>query len=224
MLSKYEVNHKWTEILETLKLSLSQRQFTHFLNSTATMENDGSLTIELAKSANVEMVEHQLNDVVKRTTYKVFGDIPISYQLPFYDLPEPAPPIMRDYDSEFSELMHSATENEARVTYKLNFVAITGDILAAIILSDLEFWHSPNQKGRSKLRVQHDNEYWIARTNKDWQKITGMTARQVQLAIDRLVKSNLVIKQNYRFNGLKMQHLRINRKVFVELVKQNRTV
>lgn len=86
-----------------------------------------------------------------------------------------------------------------------------GDHLAATIFSQLLYYHLPDQKGRgTRLRVQKDGHYWVAKKYNDWYeecRINEFTARN---KIGQLKKTGLIRTDNFRFNGLKILHLRID--------------
>lgn len=213
---KYSTD-KWPEVLAALKTSLSKAQYSHFRGSTATLEPGGSLTIYLRHTVKIEAIEHQLGHIVRRCITSVYDDRPFNYQLSFPALPEPIPPPppIRDTSAEFATLMIQERAEKDFISFKRIFATMTGDTLAGLVLSNLIFWYMPNKKGDSKLRVHRDGHYWIARTRDEWQTETTIKPRQLDRVIKRLIDLGLVVKANYRFNGLRTMHLRIDESAYV---------
>lgn len=101
------------------------------------------------------------------------------------------------------------------IDFKKLYVDMTGDHLAALALSEIVYWHLPNQQGQSKLRVTHEGEQWIAVPRYEWWDRTRMTPRQIDSAMKKLVKTKLVVKKFFAFNRAKTTHVRINWDAFL---------
>ena len=208
-------HEQWPQVLERIP-SVHRAPFQ---NSYAEIEPDGSLTIWLPHTANIELIENRMDGVVRQAVQPIYGDCPINYQLAFPALPEPvpAPPPIRDTAGEFALLMAQEREEKDIISFKRIFVKMCqGDTLAGLLLSQIVFWHTPNKQGKSKLRIYRDGEYWIAKTREEWEQDTTINARRVDRLIDKLVDLGLLIKANYRFNGIKKRHVRIDKSNYID--------
>ena len=108
-------------------------------------------------------------------------------------------------------------ETAARDTidFKKLYVDMTGDHLAALALSEIVYWHLPSKQGGTRLRVNHEGELWIACPRYEWWDRTRMSPRQIDGALKKLVKANLVVKKFYAYNRAKTTHVRINWDAFL---------
>ncbi len=90
------------------------------------------------------------------------------------------------------------------------YVDIAGDLVAGILLSQIIYWHLPNKKGKSKLRVQRKGNYWIAKKREAWWDECRITAKQFDRASALLKNKALIEMQVFKFNGAPMKHIRLN--------------
>ena len=90
---------------------------------------------------------------------------------------------------------------------------LEGDVVAALVLSQILYWYSPSQKTlKSKLKVRkHLTEpvYWIAKSAKEWSEELGISPKQAVRAIQTLVARGLVVTEVHRFNGSPTVHCRL---------------
>ena len=94
-----------------------------------------------------------------------------------------------------------------------------GNILAGLMLSQILYWHEPNEQGRSKLRVCKQGKYWLVKKRTDWHDECRLTEDQARNALDILKKSGLVETMVARFDGTPMTHLALCKDVFMGLYK-----
>lgn len=87
--------------------------------------------------------------------------------------------------------------------------AAAGDVVVGLLLSQITYWSSPTATGESKLKVQRDGVYWIAKTREQWMAETGLTLKQYKRAITVLKSRHLVAVKVMRFGGLAQSHLRL---------------
>lgn len=115
---------------------------------------------------------------------------------------------------EFSALRKYAAiqkSQEDKVCVQKAYIDITGDIEAAFVLDELLFFTLPRpETGRSGLRVWKEGFLWMAVGREDWWERKRLTARQADLATDKLIEKKLVFKEVHKFNGLNTVHLRLN--------------
>jgi len=93
---------------------------------------------------------------------------------------------------------------------------ITGDALAALLLSKIVYWFRPGKTGRKKTRVVKDGRDWIAKKRKDWDNECCLSERQFDRAIKILKDQGLVETKVYKFAGDPQTHISLNGDVFME--------
>lgn len=98
------------------------------------------------------------------------------------------------------------------------YVDITGDLKAGALLSQICYWFSPNSAGESRIRITKGGRGWVAKRIEDWYDEIRITAKEYRRAIKRLKDLRLVEVGNWRFNGLRTQHVSLNEERLVELV------
>ncbi len=98
------------------------------------------------------------------------------------------------------------------------YVDITGDLIAGILLSQILYWHSPNEDGSSKLRVKKEGSYWLAKTQKDWWEEIRISVDQYKRAVKILDEKNLIVKKVFKFDSAPTTHIRINGDVFIRYI------
>jgi len=105
--------------------------------------------------------------------------------------------------------------NSDNVSIPKIYIDMTGDIEAAAVLDELMFWTLPKKAtGKTSLRVFKKGALWLAVRRKDWWDRKRLTERQADSAISKLVKSSLVEKQIFLFDGKPTVHLRMNMETF----------
>ena len=99
-----------------------------------------------------------------------------------------------------------------------------GDLSGGVLLSQLVYWHSPDDKGKSRLRVHKDGHWWVAKKREDWWDECRLTPKQFDRAAQVLEKLGLIVLKTFRFNGSPTKHIRINFNRFfqaLDFVTQN---
>jgi hypothetical protein len=94
------------------------------------------------------------------------------------------------------------------IDVKRCYIDLAGDLVSGVFLSQLIYWHLPTKQG-VKLRVQRDGAMWIAKSLDEWWGECRVTRKQAMRCINDLEERGLIEKRNWRFNGLRMMHLRI---------------
>ena len=172
------------------------------------------LIIYLKPGSNQEWIENRLGEDIAIAVKIAFGDCQyvLEVDTPGY---EPAFKVDIGGQAYFDQMMFSDKRSDDSISYKRAYVDISGDVISAIILTDLCYWHRPNKRNKRRFNAySKDGTGWVARTLAEWSKKTRLTPRQIQYAVDKLVKRDLVKRQNFRYKGLKTMHLRINEEVF----------
>lgn len=96
------------------------------------------------------------------------------------------------------------------------------DIISGLLLSQVIFWHLPSKDGYSKLRVEKNGRWWIAKRRTDWKKEIRISERQYDRAIKILSKDGLGIVdvEIYKFAGVPMPHIALNYNVLFDLLNK----
>jgi hypothetical protein len=95
------------------------------------------------------------------------------------------------------------------IVIRPEYLEIGGDISVAALLSQIVYWSEPDHTGRTKLRVQRDGVYWIAKARDEWMHETGLTMEQYKRAVSVLKRRGLIEVRVMRFNGLAIGHTRL---------------
>jgi hypothetical protein len=87
---------------------------------------------------------------------------------------------------------------------------LTRDVPAALMLSQLLYWFSPTPSGKSRLRLQHEGYYWVAKSYREWWDECRLTRRQVDRAVKLLCRLKLVEAKNFpTAKHSNIRHLRL---------------
>lgn len=86
---------------------------------------------------------------------------------------------------------------------------VNGDLIVAMLLSQIVYWSLPGKNGHTKLRIVRDGVYWIAKTRAEWMAETGLTLDRYKRAITVLQARSLVEVRVMRFQGIAQTHVRL---------------
>lgn len=86
------------------------------------------------------------------------------------------------------------------------YVAVTGGLASAILLSQLVFWFKPGKNGKPKLTIIREGKYWLAKTREDWFNECGLTLKMYRNAITDLVDLGLVEVRHWKFGNDRTSH------------------
>jgi hypothetical protein len=106
------------------------------------------------------------------------------------------------------------------IDVKKIYIDLVDDLIAGILLSQIVFWFLPTDDGKSKLRVEKDGEYWLAKGREDWWDECRIKPRQSDEALKKLVELGIIEKRLYKFNGTPTTHLRIVWETFLKLLNE----
>ncbi len=102
------------------------------------------------------------------------------------------------------------------IDVKRVYIRMAGSIPGGVLLSQIVYWHLPsNSGGRTKLRVEHKGELWLAKRRTDWWNEICMTPDQFDVASKALEDRGLIVSALFKFDGAPTKHLRINWPVFL---------
>ena len=108
-----------------------------------------------------------------------------------------------------------------QISVKKIYIDMVGDLKAAIILDQIIYWSLPDKKGKSKLRVfKDDDEGWIAKSRREWQKETRLTVKEQKRCIRILTEQELIETKLYRFNSIITLHYRLKEKNFLSAIQK----
>jgi hypothetical protein len=116
----------------------------------------------------------------------------------------------------FSQFVQWEKTTKDTIDFKKAYVDMAGDLVAGLLLSQIVYWYLPDDERETKLRVRKGDHLWIAKGRADWWDEVRITPKQFDRACKILVDRGLVVKANYRFNGLKMLHVRVDEEQFME--------
>lgn len=88
-------------------------------------------------------------------------------------------------------------------------VTIAGSLAAGVLLSQIVYWFRPGGSGKRKLRVKREGLFWLAKRRVDWAKECGLSPRQYDTAIAKLIKLEVVEAKIFHFAGHPTTHIRI---------------
>lgn len=89
------------------------------------------------------------------------------------------------------------------------YVLIGGDLEVGALLSQIAYWHRPGKSGKSKLKVQRDGEYWVAKTREEWMDECVLSRRQYTRAVSVLQEKGLIVMKMMKFAGRTISHIRL---------------
>lgn len=84
-----------------------------------------------------------------------------------------------------------------------------GDVLSALMLSQIAYWYSPSKNGKTKLRVVKKGHYWLAKSAKHWHEELGFTKKQSYRAQQVLRDLGLIETATMKFDGSPTVHIRL---------------
>ena len=111
-----------------------------------------------------------------------------------------------------------AWEQSSRDTidFKTIYVDVAGDIVTGLLLSQIIYWNLPDKQGQTKLRVEIDNELWLAKGREDWYDECRISKKQFDRSIKILQNKNIVETKLKKFNGHPMKHIKLNVDILVQ--------
>lgn len=126
---------------------------------------------------------------------------------------------MRDSEAftpEFQQYLDDEVGQSA-VSFRLLYRWMTEDTSAALMLSQIIYWHRPSEKtGLSKVQVAHDGKRWLVKKRTDWRLEIGMSPREADTALNRLAKLGLIEKEVHFFQGTLQTYIHIKQAEFIQ--------
>ena len=98
-------------------------------------------------------------------------------------------------------------------------VDLAGDLVTGTLLSQIIYWFRPDKDGRSKLRVEREGRFWLAKLRPDWWAEIKVTPKQFDRSITILKEKGLVETRLWKFAGFTTLHIWLNLPAVVQGVK-----
>lgn len=100
------------------------------------------------------------------------------------------------------------------------YLDMTSNPIDALVLAQIVYWHKPrkNRPDEMKLRVLHDDNYWIVKTMPEWATEVHTSERTVRRALDRLEAIGLIHREYHRsgmYDGGKVCYVRLDWDTFL---------
>jgi hypothetical protein len=102
------------------------------------------------------------------------------------------------------------------IDVKRIYIDIAGDLAGGVFLSQLLFWYIPGREGKSKLRVERNGQFWVAKKRSDWWDECRITEKQFDRIAAHLSKERLIETANFKFRGERVKHVRIHWPIFLK--------
>ena len=104
------------------------------------------------------------------------------------------------------------------VAFRMVYVDITQDFMAGLLLSQILYWFLPSENGKSKLRVERNNRFWLCKSRKEWYNEIRISERQYDRASDILIKLKIIDCETFKFGGTPKIHIAVNFDVLMGLL------
>lgn len=121
----------------------------------------------------------------------------------------------------WADHQHAVHESRQRVDFEMLYVDMAGgDLIAGLMLAQIDYWHSLDRNGRTRLRVRKDGHLWLAKARHEWWDEIRISPKQADRAIEVLVGLGLIEKKVFRFAGSPTVHIRILPDAFMAAYNQ----
>jgi len=115
------------------------------------------------------------------------------------------------------EFLNFIADGNDIISFRRSYVDMTDSLIAGMMLSEIIFWHLPNRDtGKSKLRVLHDGEEWLAISKVEWYDRARITPSQARTGEAILIKLGFIKTKKFKFNGAPTSHYSLNWDVFLK--------
>ncbi len=95
------------------------------------------------------------------------------------------------------------------ILYRTEYFDAVGDVVAALVMSQVHYWYSPSKTGKSKLRVHRDGKWWVAKSLQEWAAECHLSLMQVRRSIGILESKGLLEVQSFMLGRHQVTHLRM---------------
>lgn len=118
---------------------------------------------------------------------------------------------------QFNQFVMWERATRDTIDVKKTYIDMADDLVAGILLSQIVYWYLPKEDGSSKLRVEKDGQFWIAKGREDWWDETRISPKQFDRCIKLLEDKGLVVKETFKFDGNPTVHIRLVQERFMEM-------
>lgn len=119
--------------------------------------------------------------------------------------------------TDFETFLLWEAKSRDTIDFKKVYVDIADDLIAGLLLSQIIYWYLPDKHGKTKLRVQKNGYYWIAKGRDDWHAEIRISAKQFDRASSILVKKGILVKDYFMFDSFRTVHIRLDYDRFMKL-------
>ena len=119
----------------------------------------------------------------------------------------------------YKEFISWESASRDTIDVKTIYIDMVEDLIAGILLSQIIYWHLPSKNGVTKLRVQKEGHYWIAKKREDWWDEIRISPKQFDRASDILVNKGIIEKKKFKFQGDPVVHIRLKFDNFLQLLQ-----
>lgn len=78
---------------------------------------------------------------------------------------------------------------------------LEGDLAAALLYSQVLWWHQPGKNGRPKVTHERNGHVWLVRPDDGWEPDCRLTTKQVRRVRSVLVGKGLIEHRRFKVNG-----------------------
>lgn len=108
-------------------------------------------------------------------------------------------------------------KNRDTIVVRKEYVDITQDLNAGILLSQIIYWLLPSkhEKIGTKLRISKDGKKWLAKRREDWWEEIRLSPKQYDRAIKILKELGIIDVNVFKFDGNPTTHIYVNKDTFL---------
>ena len=86
---------------------------------------------------------------------------------------------------------------------------VGGDLAAAYILADIQYWCMEDENGNSRAKVERNGKHWFAQTREEWASRLRLNTKKFDIRIAQLEKLELIEKGNFKYDNRPIMHVRL---------------
>lgn len=101
-----------------------------------------------------------------------------------------------------------APNKNSGILYRTEYYDALGDVVAALLMSQIHYWYSPSKNGSSKLRIFRRGKWWVAKSLTEWGAECHITKEQVRRSIRVLESHGLIETESFMMGKSPITHLR----------------
>lgn len=87
------------------------------------------------------------------------------------------------------------------VFYKPELARLFGGLTCGLVLSQVLYWFTPDERGRPRVRTVVDGELWLALTYDEWETATALSEYQVRSAMQGLEAQGVLRRRKAQIRG-----------------------